>query len=422
MSKHPREKLTALALRKLGPGRHADGEGLYMLVDATGGRRWLLRTVIHGRRCDIGLGTVRFGDGELAKVRERSRALRDVARAGGDPLAERRAELAVRIAGDAAALAKQTTFREFADEYVKIRRSEWSNPKHAAQWSATLEAYAFPIFGDVPVPLVDVEHVVTALKVIWTTKPETASRVRGRIAAILDAAKARKLRVGDNPADWRGALQASLPALKKASRVVHHAALPYTEVGAFMRDLAKQSGQAASALRIAILTAARTGEIIGARWSEFDLDGEAVWNIPAERMKAKKAHRVPLSKAVVDILASLPRDSVFVFPGPPRRDGEARAMSNMSMLMVLRRMERTDVTVHGMRSSFRDWAGEQTAYPREVIEHALAHQLADAAEAAYQRGDLLRKRRALMDDWATYALTPRPARASVTPICTKLSA
>lgn len=422
MAKHPREKLTALALRRLGPGRHADGEGLYMLVDATGGRRWLLRTLIQGRRCDIGLGTVRFGDAELANVRERSRALRDVARAGGDPLADRRADRAARIAVEAADAAKRRTFREFADEYIEVKRTEWSNSKHAAQWSATLSAYVYPVFGDVPIPLVDTQHVVAALKPIWASKPETASRVRGRVAAILDAAKAMKLRSGDNPADWRGGLQASLPAQKKASRIVHHAALPYADVGAFMRDLDLQTGLAAIALRMAILTAARTGEVIGARWSELDLYGDRVWNVPAERMKAGKPHRVPLSDAVVRLLATLPRSSDFVFPGPPTRDGMQRPMSNMSMLMVLRRMNRADVTVHGFRSTFRDWAGEQTGYPREVIEHALAHQLADAADAAYQRGDLLRKRRALMEDWGTFTSTVSPRPASVTAIPLKAAA
>lgn len=419
MGKHPRDRLTPLSLKRLGPGRHADGEGLYMLVDPTGGRRWLLRTLVRGKRCDIGLGTVRFGDDELAKVRERSRALRDIARSGGDPLADRRATRAEALAREAAETAKRKSFREFAEEYIETQKPSWTNPKHAAQWQATLKTYAYDAFGDLPVPLVDSEHVLLALKPIWTSKPETASRVRARIAAVLDAAKAKKLRTGDNPAEWKGALEASLPKQSKAKRVVHHPALPYTAVGAFLADLRKQTGTAAQALELTILTCARTGETIGARWSEFDM-AEGVWNVPAERMKASKPHRIPLSNRAIELLTALPRAGEFVFPGPvpkkPKLDRAERSMSNMAMLAVLKRMGRDDITVHGFRSTFRDWAGEQTAYPREVIEHALAHQLADASEAAYQRGDLLRKRRALMEEWATYCATSRPAKAEVTPI------
>ena len=413
---HPREKLKPLTLRTAGPGRHADGEGLYMLVDATGGRRWLLRTLIRGKRCDIGLGTVRYGDDELKKIRATARELRDIARKGGDPLAMRRAERA-KLAADQA-MAK--TFREVAKDLIELKRPGWKSDKHAAQWERTLEA-AYDGFGDVAVQLVTVQHVVDVLKPIWIVTPETGSRLRARIAAVFDQAKALGLRTGDNPADWKGALQASLRANQAKAKLVHHAALPYASVGAFLVDLQAQQGTAARALEFTILTAARTGETIGATWSEIDFD-DSTWTVPKDRMKAGKEHRVPLSKRAVALLRTLqPKDAdgvlledelAFVFPNV--RSG-AR-MSDMAMLTVLRRMGRDDITVHGFRSTFRDWAGEQTAYPREVIEHALAHQLADAAEAAYQRGDLLRKRRALMEDWATFCATPRPAKAEVTPI------
>ena len=415
MPKHPREKLTPLSLKRAGPGRHADGEGLYMLVDPTGGRRWLLRTMIRGKRCDIGLGTVRYGDDELKKIRAAARELRDVARAGGDPLGQRRADRA-KLAAEVAAT---KTFRDVAEELIETKRPEWSNAKHAAQWERTLEI-AYDEFGDLPVHLVESEHVIAALKPIWNTKPETASRLRSRIAAVLDAAKARKLRTGDNPADWKGALQASLPANQAKAKLIHHAALPYTAIAAFLASLKSQPGIASQALEFAILTAARTGEVIGAQWTEVD-EAEAVWNVPAERMKAKKPHRVPLSPRALELLATVPRNGDFIFVNK-RGDKDPKPLSDMAMLAVLKRMERTDITVHGFRSTFRDWAGEQSSYPREVIEHALAHQLADAAEAAYQRGDLLRKRRALMDDWARYCATERPASASVTSIRKKTAA
>lgn len=399
---HPREKLKPLSLRALGPGRHADGEGLYMLVDPTGGRRWLLRTLVHGRRVDIGLGTVRFGPDELARVRERSRTLRDVARSGGDPLAERRAEREARRAETA----RRKTFKDYATDYIETQKLGWKNVKHAAQWTATLTAYVYPVFGDTVLDKVDRKLVLAALKPIWTTKPETASRVRGRIEMILDAAKASEYRTGDNPAAWADSLQTSLPRSNKKKLLVHHAALPYADLGAFMAALAAQPGLAAGALRLAILTAARTTEVIEATWDEIDF-AERIWIIPAARMKAEKEHRIPLSPAALELLASLPRTSEFLFPGQSKK-GE-RPISNMAMLAVLKRMKRTDITVHGFRSTFRDWAGETTAYPREVIEHALAHHLADKAEAAYQRGDLLRKRRALMEEWASFTAIVSPA-------------
>ena len=419
MPPHPQNLLTHIVIRKLKPGRHADGGGLYLLVDPSGAKRWLLRVVVDGKRRDIGLGGYSPGwepkpgtdvlatdlhPGSIAAARREAARMRAIARSGGDPLADRNA-------ARAEAKAKRKSFRDYATDYVKTKRPEWKNEKHAAQWTTTLERYAYPHFGDVAIGKVDRTMVLAALRSIWTKLPETASRFRGRLEAILDAAKADGFRSGDNPAEWAGSLQTSLPKHARKERIVHHPALPYRELSAFFADLRLQPGTAARALEFAILTAARTNEVFGATWGEMD-EPAALWNVPRERMKAKKPHRVPLPPRAVKLLEELPRKGDFVFAS---RDPK-KPMSNMAMLAVLKRMKRGDVTVHGFRSTFRDWAAEQTAYPREVIEHALAHRLADAAEAAYQRGDLLRKRRALMDDWAAYCATPLPVKAEVTPI------
>lgn len=397
MAPHPKLQLTAISAKAKGPGRHLDGDGLYLVVDPGGARRWVLRIVVAGRRVDIGLGG--FNLVPLALARTKAAAMREMVGAGQDPLAIRRA-----------ALARRQTFTTFAEAYIKDHRSEWKNEKHAAQWKSTLATHVYPVFGERAIGDVDSAAVVGVLRPIWTKTPETASRLRARIETILDAAKAKGLRTGDNPAVWAGGLQASLPRDKRKARIAHHPALPYRVVAAFLVDLAAQEGIAARALHFAILTAARTNEVIGATWSEIDLE-ERLWIIPKERMKAGKEHRVALSSAAITLLEALPAGGGFVFPGR----GKDAALSNMAMLGVLKRMGRTDVTVHGMRSTFRDWAGEQTSHAREVIEHALAHQLADNAEAAYQRGDLLQKRRALMEDWAAYCATVRPV-ADVTPI------
>lgn len=405
MAPHPKKVLTSISMMKKGPGRHADGEGLYLVVDDSGARRWALRTVVRGKRCEIGLGRARPNN--LAEARLKAQQMRDVARAGGDPVAERAAK-------KAAERAISVTFEEYATDYIAAHRPEWKNAKHAAQWTSSLVEHAYPKIGPVAIGRVDRPMILSILRPIWTTTPETASRLRGRLQTILDAAKADELRMGDNPAKWIGSLETALPRHRRKERIVHHAALPYNAVAAFLVDLKAQPGTAARALEFAILTAARTGETIGAKWDEIDFDGR-VWNVPAERMKAGKPHRVPLSERVVELLEKLPRNGDVIFANK-RGENDPKPLSDMAMLAVLKRMGRTDITVHGFRSTFRDWAGETTAYPREVIEHALAHQLADAAEAAYQRGDLLRKRRALMDDWSTYCSTPRPAKADVTPI------
>lgn len=389
VASHPKNQLTAIGAIKKGPGRHLDGNGLYLVVEPSGSRSWILRIVIRGKRTDLGLGGI--NKVPLAAARLKATRLREIVGAGGDPRVDRDA-----------ARAKRVTFRAFAEQYVKDHRPEWKNAKHAAQWNSTLETHAYPVFGERIVADVDSTAILAALRPIWTKTPETATRLRARLETILGAAKAVGLRTGDNPAEWAGALEASLPRDQRKKRVKHHPALPYKKIGEFMQELGNESANAAVALRLTILTAARTNEIIGARWSEFDLD-EMVWTVPAARMKAGKEHRVPLSQPACDLLAAHPHDDAeLVFAGRIKAGQERLPMSNMAMLQVLKRMGYDGITVHGFRSTFRDWTGEQTAHPREVAEHALAHQLADESEAAYQRGTLLHKRRALMDDWAAF--------------------
>ena len=324
-----------------------------------------------------------------------------------DPIEQRQAARSVMVAARESAL----TFETCAKAYIKGKSHEWKNDKHADQWTNTLTTYAYPVIGGAMlVRDVEMSHVLKILEPIWTTKTETASRLRGRIESVLDYATARGYRKGDNPARWRGHLDKILGTPSKVATVEHHAALPCGEIGAFMVDLRAQPGMGARALEFAILTAARSGEVRGATWSEIDTDA-ATWTIPAVRMKAGKEQRVPLSDAAVALLEQLPRvkGSEIVFP-----NNKGGPLSDMTLTAVLRRMERK-ITAHGFRSTFRDWAGETTAYPREVIEHALAHQLKDKAEAAYARGTLFDKRRRLMADWAKYCNTVATG-ATVTPI------
>lgn len=386
--------LTAARLKQpMANGRHRDGEvkGLYFRVVGDS-RSWMLRVVIDGKRCDLGLGS--YPDVGLADAREKARAKRTAIAAGINPLAEKRAK----AEADRIERAKAKTFEDCAAAYIEDQKAGWKNEKHAKQWTATLETYAYPKFGKVSVASVDTALVLEVIRPLWATKTETASRLRGRIEKVLDWAKVSGFRNGENPARWRGHLDKILKPRAKVQKVEHHAALPYANIGTFMAELKKREGMSARALEFAILTAARSGEVRGATFDEFDLDGASpTWTIPRERMKADKEHRIPLSPAAVALLKALPtvEGSNFIFPAP--RGG---ALSDMALTAVLKRMDRNDLTAHGFRSTFRDWAGEQTAYPREVIEHALAHQLKDKAEAAYQRGDLLEKRARLMDDWA----------------------
>jgi integrase len=308
------------------------------------------------------------------------------------------------------------TFAQVADIYIAAHEPSWRNAQHRYQWRKTLSTYAAPILGRLPVAEIEVGDVMRVLEPMWRGKTETAARLRGRIEAVLDYATARGWRSGENPARWRGHLANLLPAPSKIAKVNHHPALLWRDIGAFMGRLAKDDGVSALALQFVILTAARTGEVIGARWSEMDL-GLAVWTVPAERMKAGREHRVPLSDqalAVLRVVAKLrtnPRADGFVFPGGK----PGKPLSSMALLMLLRRMARGDLTTHGFRSTFRDWCAEATNYPREVAEAALAHALRDKTEAAYQRGDLMEKRRCLMEEWAVFCTRPAAA-AKVVPL------
>ena len=375
------------------PGLHADGGGLCLRVSTGGTKSWVFRFMLDGKARTMGLGSVRTVS--LAEAREEALRCRKLLREGIDPIDARGAERAQRRLR----AASTKTFKVCAEKYVASHEAGWRNAKHAAQWRNTLEAYVYPVFGDLPVQAVDTGLVMRVLEPVWRTKPETASRVRGRIESILDWARVQKYREGENPARWKGHLDKLLPARSKVRKVKHHAALPYAYMGAFMATLRRQEGASALGLELQILTATRTGEVIGARWEEIDLD-EKTWTVPGDRTKTHKEHRVPLSPAAVGVLESMKeqRQSEFVFPG--RREG--RHLSNMAFLQLLKRMERPDLTAHGFRSSFRDWAAERTNFPGEVVEMALAHVVAGKVEAAYRRGDLFEKRRKLMEGWAEY--------------------
>lgn len=387
------------------PGMTNDGDGLYLKLGRTGKASWIFRYKLAGKSRDMGLG--RHPEVSLSVAREKAAEARKLSKSGVDPLTSRDEEMerqrlekeAEHLAQDAAR-AKATTFKEVALDYIAAHRAGWRNAKHAQQWENTLATYAFKVIGDLPTQEVGIEHVLKILKPIWTVIPETASRLRNRIELVLDAAKARGLRDGENPARWRGHLDKLLPPRSKVGAVKHHAAMLWTELPAFMVTLEKVEHLSVKALRFTILTACRTSEVLEAAWAEIDL-AAGIWTIPASRMKAEKEHRVPLSQAALDLLAALPRyeGNNYLFPGSRKK----RPLSNMAMLMALRRMKRDDLTTHGFRSTFRDWASEVTHYPREVCEQALAHALESAVEAAYRRGDLFEKRRRLMDDWARYA-------------------
>jgi integrase len=391
-------RLSAVALSKLSPGLYPDGGGLYLQVTKRGARTWVYRFMLHGRAREMGLGPLHIVP--LAEAREKARGARKLRHEGIDPIEARKAKQTE----DRLAAATAMTFRECAERYIEAHKPGWKNTKHAKQWPSTLETYVYPVFGLLPVQAVDVGLVMKVLEPIWRTKPETASRVRGRIESILDWAAVRGYRKGENPARWRGHLDKLLPGRGKVRKVEHHPALPYTEMGDFISTLHEQEGVGARALEFLVLTATRTGEVIGARWEEVDL-AKGVWTVPGERMKAGKEHRVPLSGRALEIVEEMKADQVndhpFVFPG-----GRAgRPLSNMAMLKLLGRMGRDDLTAHGFRSTFRDWAAEMTHFPSEVVEMALAHTVSDKVEAAYRRGDLFEKRRELMEAWARYCET-----------------
>ena len=373
-------------------GLYADGGGLYLQVAPGGSKSWLFRFKMDGRARDMGLGPL--NSVSLANAREIATECRQQRLAGLDPIEARKAAKA-----DARLLAaRATTFDAARDAYIAAHEASWRSAKHTQQWRSTLATYATPVIGGLPVQDVDTPLVLKVLEPIWNTKTETASRVRGRIELILDWAKARGLRVGENPARWRGHLSNLLPKRSKIRRVKHHPALPYAEMPAFMTALRRREGFAPRALEFVILTAARTGEGLGARWHELDLEA-GLWTIPAERMKGGREHRVPLPKRVVAMLKELAalRLNEFVFPGLKR----GRPLSSMRLLMLLRDMGHDHITVHGFRSTFKDWASETTRFPDHLSEMALAHISADKVRAAYARGDLFQKRRELMEAWAS---------------------
>ncbi|MBB1525588.1 integrase arm-type DNA-binding domain-containing protein [Pectobacterium carotovorum subsp. carotovorum] len=398
------KELSGLTVSRLKTeGMYAVGgvDGLYLRVRGQS-RSWILCVAmgvrvnalgrIVPRRLNMGLGP--YPEVSLAEARDKARERRKQIRDGINPLEEKHA---ARVQQEKLAY-KKRTFAECAEDVIDIKSKELKNKKHIAQWRSTLETYAYPFIGQKAVSEITKTDILAILEPIWLTKNETASRVRSRIENVLDYAKAKEYFDGDNPAAWKGMLKPLLPMPSKVQTKKHHAALPYNEIGIFMEQLRNRVGVSARALEFSILTVARSGEIRGAEWDEIDFEGK-MWIIPAERMKARKEHRVPLSDAAVALLKALPRfaNNNLVFPAP--RGGQ---LSDMSLLAVLKRLGRDGLTQHGFRSTFRDWAGETTSHPREVIEHALAHQLADKAEAAYQRGTLWPKRVALMDDWTHY--------------------
>lgn len=399
-------RLTAVSVqRQKEPGRYADGGGLYLQVGPTGGKSWLFRYNRRGKAHEMGLGAVNALS--LADAREAAACARQTLAAGADPLEAREAKRKRQEAEASSGM----TFAECASAYIEAHKTGWRNEKHVAQWSTTIKTYAEPVLGAQSVRAVDLDLVMKVLEPIWQAKPETAARLRGRIEAVLDWAAVRGYRSAANPARWKGHLDKLLPPRSKVQRVRHHPALSYEEVGAFMADLRQREESAASALEFTILTASRTSEVLNARWDEFDL-GAKVWCIPGERMKAGKDHRVPLPDAAMCVLTRMAevRRGAFVFPGQ-KKD---RPLSNMVFLQLLKRMGRSDLTTHGFRSTFRDWASERTAFSREVAEMALAHTIGDKVEAAYRRGDLFDKRRELMEAWASFCAI-LPVKGKVVP-------
>lgn len=378
--------------------------GLALQVLPSGGRTWILRATIGNRRREMGLGG--FPDVTLARAREAAREARDAIRRGIDPIeAGRDARRALKEKPLAS-----MTFRSAAEAYISSHEASWKNAKHRSQWTATLDLYAYPVLGELDVSRIELPQILQVLEPIWTTKTETAKRLRGRLEMILDWATAREFRSGPNPARWRGHLDKLLAKPSKVRRIVHHRALPVDEMPAFMRRLRAAAGAGARGLEFAILTAARSGEVRGATWSEIDLR-QRLWTIDGARMKAGREHRVPLSDAAAKVLEALPKgsadDPVFVASLGGR-------LSDMTIAAVLRRLK-VDAVPHGFRSTFRDWAAERTHYPNEVAEMALAHAVGNKVEAAYRRGDLFEKRISMMRDWADFCAGVEPAMPSGSP-------
>jgi integrase len=383
-------------------GYYNDGGGLYLRIGPNGSKSWVFRFKVTAnartRTREMGLGSIITYT--LAEARERARDCRKLRDDGIDPIDRRRQKKQ----GERLDAARAMTFQTCAEAYIAAHQAGWGNAKHAAQWPSSLAAYAYPVLGKLPVPAIDVSLIMKAIEPIWVEKAETASRVRGRIEAVLDWATTRGYRTGENPARWRGHLENLLPKKSKVTRVAHHAALAYSDLPAFFAELKRQNGIAARALEFTILTVARTGEAIGARWSEIDL-AERVWTVPGERMKAGKVRRTPLSQPAVAILERMTQlgTTGFVFPDSSHR---GRPISSKAMLLTLRRMGRNEITTHGFRSSFVDWATETTDFPTEARELMLAHSVGTKVEQAYRRGTLLAKRRQLAEVWGRYLNEP----------------
>jgi integrase len=391
--------LTSLRVaRAKRPGMYADGGSLYLRVAPGGSKQWIFRfTSPSGRLRDMSLGAVHTFS--LAEARERATEARKLRADGIDPLDHKRVQRAALRAADAKAM----TFEQCARGFIKDNEAEWTNLKHRHEWETTLRKYVFPVLGSLPVEAIDTPLVLKVVKPLWERIPTTASRVLGRIQAVLGWATVHHYRSGDNPARWLGHLEHALPALSKVAKVEHHAALPYAQVGAFVAKLRKDSSVGARCLEFITLTAARLGEAINAEWDEIDL-ANRVWVVPASRMKADREHRVPLSGAALAVLKAMQaiRQSDYIFPGT--RQG--RPVGENTPVRLAKQAAGSNITVHGLRSTFRDWASERTSFPREVAEMALAHAIPNAVEAAYRRGDLFEKRRRLMEAWAEFCGKP----------------
>lgn len=402
------KELAAVEISRLtAPGFHSVGvvPGLALQVSPSGARSWVLRIKVGSKRRDMGLGA--YPGTTLVDARKKAREAREAVEQGQDPVLDRQRAQSALLAVQASAV----TFDTAAAAYIKAKAPEWKNAKHRDQWETTLATYAFPIIGRLHVADIGQAHVMRVLEPIWTTKTETASRLRGRIESVLDWATTKHYRTGDNPARWRGHLDKLLPKPEKVKAVVHHKAVAIDDMPAFMETLRQQPGVGARALEFLILTATRSGETRGATWAEIDIDA-ATWQIPAARMKAKKEHRVPLSPQAIELLQALPHidGTDLVFPGP-HRVGDPKALSDMTLTAVMRRLG-MDAVPHGFRSTFRDWAAERTSYTADLAEMALAHTIGNKVEAAYRRGDLFTKRAHMMAAWATFIET-RPSTGTV---------
>ncbi len=392
-------KLTTKGVQKLvkesNHGMTNDGDGLYLKIGKGGGASWIYRFRWNGRLRDMGLGS--YADKTLSNARESAAENRKLVKQGIDPLAVREQKNEKKSV--------TVTVTHCAARYIQSHRRSWRNAKHARQWVSTLKTYVRPVIGNLPVEEVTTQDILKILTPIWTVKNETAKRVQGRIENILDFAAAHEYRDQVNPARWRGHLDKLLAKPSRVQKVNHHPAMPYDQVATFMGSVQLYKSMSSKALLFLILTATRTSEVLNAEWKEIDI-GKATWQIPAERMKANREHRVPLSKQAIDLLLSLSRvkGNSFIFPGMKA----GRPLSNMSLLQFMRGLgygpsgEKGNYVPHGFRSSFRDWTGEVTSYPRDVAEMALAHAIENKVEAAYRRGDLFEKRRAMMQHWADY--------------------